>query len=280
VFAATHTDGTTRGIGTSGEAMVSKPKSIEQHRHQYAHNYLSSVVVRVDFFAPLSIPQTGPPNAIYQRIRRRFPTVESTKQSARVLRLSGEEAKVGQQEIEEWSYFSRARDKAFKLCASFAALEYFKYRSFEDLADDASLVIDVIFDSFADVQVNRLGLRYINKISLDESNPTDWARYLDEKLLAIFGLADKKSTISRAFQIIEFNYGDSAMRFQFGMPNPDYPATVRKKEFILDFDAYGTFMLTKQEITRDLELFHTRISAAFEQVITNVLRRKMNSKHG
>jgi uncharacterized protein (TIGR04255 family) len=260
--------------------MVSKPKATGGIRPHYAHNYLSQVIVRMDFLAPLPIPQTGPPKAIYQAIRRRFPIVENKKQLSRTFMVAEKGAVEQQEEIEEWSYFSTSRERAIRLNKSVAVLEYSKYKSFEDLMVDANSIIDAIHGAYADVQVNRLGLRYVNKITLDEGNPTEWARYLSKDLLSIFNLADKKSTIARVFQVMEFNYGDNSMRFQYGMLNPDYPAPIRKKEFILDFDSYCNMLMTKEEIIRNLNVFHSRMSEAFEQVITNGLRKKMSAKHG
>jgi uncharacterized protein (TIGR04255 family) len=120
----------------------------------------------------------------------------------------------------------------------------------------------------------------VNKVELKETHPTEWGKYLNENLLGIFKLADDAKTIARAFHILDFNYGDSNLRFQYGMPNADYPAPIRRKSFVLDFDAYCTLVLSQEEIGTYLDRFHDKIKVAFEQVITDDLRKKLRSARG
>jgi len=60
------------------------------------------------------------------------------------------------------------------------------------------------------------------------------------------------------------------------MHNPDYPARIRKKIFILDYDAYTTSLLTREEIRQSLPIFHDQIEQLFEKSITGRLREIMN----
>ena len=78
---------------------------------------------------------------------------------------------------------------------------------------------------------------------------------------------------------MDFSYDDEQrMRFQYGMPNPDYPAPIKKKHFILDFDAYAEMLIDISELGDTLDTFHDRINSAFEQVIKDGLRKKMGVK--
>ena len=125
----------------------------------------------------------------------------------------------------------------------------------------------------------RLGLRYIDEIALDEPKPMAWGKYLIPELLASFSLADKLDTVSRAFHVVEFSYPDETkMRFQYGMPNPDYPAPIKQKLFVLDYDTYCQFVIPTEDIPELLDRFHMRAHSAFEQVITDSLRRKLGVK--
>jgi uncharacterized protein (TIGR04255 family) len=60
------------------------------------------------------------------------------------------------------------------------------------------------------------------------------------------------------------------------MHNPDYPSPIKKKSFILDYDAYIVGLLTKAEINRNLEILHDEIEKMFELSITEKLRGMMN----
>ena len=99
-------------------------------------------------------------------------------------------------------------------------------------------------------------------------------------LLGAFELPDRTEELSRVFEIVEFNYGDSQLRCQFGMPNPDYPAPIRRKLFVLDLDAYRTGLMDPDEVPDLLDDFHARIKEIFEQSITDGLRRLMNGRKG
>ena len=53
------------------------------------------------------------------------------------------------------------------------------------------------------------------------------------------------------------------------MHNPDFPAPIKKKIFILDYDAYCSGILTKDEIFKNLPIFHAEIQRLFESSITD-----------
>jgi uncharacterized protein (TIGR04255 family) len=65
------------------------------------------------------------------------------------------------------------------------------------------------------------------------------------------------------------------MRFQYGMHNPDYPAPIKKKIFILDYDAYCNGILTKNDIFKYLPIFHEEVQKLFENSISDKLRIRM-----
>ncbi len=143
------------------------------------------------------------------------------------------------------------------------------------IREDFLSVTDALFNAYPKLQVKRLGLRYIDNIDIAEGNPTEWDKYLKPELNTIFAIAEKKEIISRAFHVLEFNYGEDLLRFQFGMFNPDYPAPIKKKIYTLDHDMYVARLLDKKDIGETLDRFHEKINRSFEEVITNELRKVM-----
>ncbi len=99
---------------------------------------------------------------------------------------------------------------------------------------------------------------------------------MNNKLLSIFNVADDKTKIARAFNNLTLNYDNFKLRFQYGMWNSDFPATIRKKVFILDYDAYDESLWSKDEIIKFLPIFHDKIEQLFEMSIKQALRDKMN----
>jgi uncharacterized protein (TIGR04255 family) len=246
-------------------------------RKKYRRNFLKQVIARIDFVPIEDMEPKGPPKSFYKAIKARFPIPEIKTIHAKTLRIStgAEKSEETSLELREWIYHGNARDKYLAVGRAGLAVEYSTYSSFEVLREDFLAAVVALFEAYGGLQVVRLGLRYINNIELNEENPTSWDKYIRPDLLAIFKIAPDQKTISRAFQILEMTDAEVSLRFQYGMPNPDYPAQIRKKVFVMDTDASCTLILGRDEITRYLNQFHDRINLMFESVITNDLRKKM-----
>jgi uncharacterized protein (TIGR04255 family) len=261
-------------VKKSSKAITHKSSNQAGHR-SYKKNFLKQVIVRVDFAEEISIGAKGPPRAFYLAIKEKFPLIEDKKTVMRQLLLDATGTKAITHEEREWFYHGKERQKYLRLMKDHFVLEYKSYNSFIDLKEDFVLGLDAFFKQYGDIGIKRFGLRYVDQIELEESDPTNWSEYLNPALLAPFSLADDVRTVNRMFSSIEFNYGDTNLRFQFGMPNPDFPAPLRKKMFVLDYDAYCGLLLNREEVINYLDVFHEKISDAFEQVITDGLRKKM-----
>ena len=154
---------------------------------------------------------------------------------------------------------------------------YNKYESFGAFKNHFLEIVDALFKCYGhDVVVKRFGLRYINKVHFDKGELINWDKYLDRNLLQIFNVAEDKTKICRAFHNLELNYGDMNFRFQYGVHNADYPAPLRSKDFILDFDEYYQGLQNQDEISNNLIRFHDKIEKSFEKFITEDLREVMN----
>jgi len=86
---------------------------------------------------------------------------------------------------------------------------------------------------------------------------------------------DNAAEICRAFNNLSFNYGDLFLTYQYGLYNADFPAPIRKRNFVLDFDAYCQGPQNFDDIRRNIDLFHDKIQDLFERSITDKLRNKM-----
>jgi uncharacterized protein (TIGR04255 family) len=71
------------------------------------------------------------------------------------------------------------------------------------------------------------------------------------------------------------NYGTMILTFKYGMHNPDFPAPIRKKIFVLDYDAYYQGLQEMSDILRNTAEFHDRIEKLFESSISPKLRAIM-----
>ncbi len=250
-------------------------------RKRYKRNFLKQVIARIDFTSHIPTLDEGPPQSVVQAIKKQFPIAEPRKQVLQQVMFSTSAGvQQSRQETYQWMYHSRKRDKLINVTGEFMYVEYKSYESFDILRNDFLIATNALFDAVDGLQVKRLGLRYIDNLDFPkEKNPTEWEQYLHPDVLSAFNLADDPATVARAFHVLDLNYGDMNMRFQYGMANPDFPAVVRRKLFTLDHDVYCARLLGREEIPQYLDRFHERINASFERVITDGLRKKMGLAH-
>lgn len=236
----------------------------------YTRNFLDTVLVRLDFATPF-------PESVQKEFAKRmkplFPIPEERKET-KGFSISADGLKA--QEQTSWFYNDRSSTKSLHLGPDALFIEYKKYESYQILKTDFLAAANAAFGLVPAIQAKRLGLRYVDKIEVKDGQPTQWETYLSPKLLKAFSLADDQDTISRILTVLEFQYDDGMrMKFQFGMPNPDFPAQIRQKQFVLDYDAFCSQLLELDDLEAMLDKFHGKISRSFEEVITDGLRKLM-----
>lgn len=249
-------------------------------RKKYVKDFLFKVIVRIDFDTPLIIAPTGPDAKLYETIQGRFPKTEVKNIEGQEFFLGPGVTKAQKIETIEWHYFGKNREKVLVFSSDFMAIEYSEYELYETLFEDFFSVLNVLYEVYSGLHIKRLGLRYIDHINIfsEDSDPTSWEKYLKPELCSIFKVADDRKTIARAFHVLEFNYGDDFLKFQYGMHNPDYPAPIKRKLYLLDFDMSASKLMDKHECIDSLGRFHDKLNSSFEEVITDELRVLMGIK--
>ena len=245
----------------------------------YKKNYLDNVIVRVDFAKEILDIDKALPESFVSEVIKSFPIPEPRVAQGKEYQIGPKVMAVKEVKHQEWYYHGKDRDKSLCITHNAMFINYIKYKdNFENLKKTFMEIIGVLQSAYPDLRFRRLGIRYIDKIEFNEPDFTSWEKYLDKKLLCIFDVADDKTKISRAFHNLELNYGDMNVKFQYGMHNPDYPAPIKKKIFILDSDVFLDAVQTKQEIEKNLTKFHDKLTQLFEQSITEKLREVMNGR--
>lgn len=248
---------------------------------RYSRNFLTEVIVRIDFLMPLEGITSKLPPSLMKGSKKRFPLAEPQQKVEQEFQISiaSNEAKSSRSsEISEWIFYSTDRKKVLKIAPQTLLISYKDYASYNQLREDFDDILGLFFTAYVDAQPHRLGLRYVNSIGFSEGHPLEWNGLLNSRLLGLFDFVPKSENLSRLFHVIEFNDSQSNLRFQFGMPNPDYPAIIRQKLFILDFDAYYQGLIEKEELADQLDRSHIKIQELFELSITDNLRTMMNEK--
>ncbi len=248
----------------------------------YKKTFLDQVIARVDFSSDLPIKESLP-DAIAREVVERFPISEPKKSFLGKVHIE-KGGDISAQKIDartEWNFHGKEREKTVCITSTFMWTNYKKYESFEVLKTDFLAVVKAIFECYKEaVVINRFGLRYINTFCISDGDPTDWTGYFDPKMLTLPDIVTDESKLSRALHNVELNFGDERLKVQYGMHNPDYPATIRNREFILDLDAFYGGLQDENQIEINLNKFHDDIKMFFEKCITNKLRKKMSDSNG
>jgi uncharacterized protein (TIGR04255 family) len=185
---------------------------------------------------------------------------------------------VRKNEFTEWNFYGRKREKRASITPHFFFVSDRSYTSFANLREGFLALVNSFFESFNDAQPSRLGLRYINTIKAPNGSPLDWKKNISSELLGLFSFSIPNAEPSRIFHNVEFTYEGFNLRFQFGIHNPDYPAPIRQRVFILDFDAYHQGLLQSTELPQHLDNFHKEIQILFERAITPEFRELLNAE--
>jgi len=190
--------------------------------NKYPHNYLDNVVVRIDFSSPLDELREIIPEDLNRGILEDFPILEPKERFEGEIKFDfskGNETanQFCKEKYQEWVYYGKNREKELHITLKFFSITYLKYQSFEELRNDFLKISKLLFARSPSFGTKRLGLRYINKIVLNENRPTEWGKYLDKKLLCAFNVVEDKRLISRVFHTLIFNEDDIRITFQYGM---------------------------------------------------------------
>jgi len=149
------------------------------------------------------------------------------------------------------------------------------YKNSEELKNIIELIISAVINVYGDIKIKRTGLRYINDIKIPEGNPFDWDSFINGSLVSSLGFISEGDNLSRSMGIIELNREDHNVLFQFGMYNPEYPNSIAKKVFVLDYDCYTTDKLKASEIMQRIKIMQKDEEKLFESSIEDGLRQKM-----
>ncbi len=244
---------------------------------RYKENPITEAIARIDFLNVIIEFRTEIHLDLGNVIKKIFPITESKELISRELQIEpNKEVKQLETKSTEWNFYDKKRNKRLCITENSMFIVHNKYEKYENFHDDFDSILDALFKYKPEIQVKRFGVRYINNIENIAGNPFDWNEIVNNNLLTIFDIPNDKSLISRAFHNLELNCGDYNVRFQYGMHNPDYPAPIKKKVFILDFDAYYGGIMSKADIEEFFPKFHLSIQELFEKSITNKYRKALN----
>ncbi len=245
---------------------------------KYTKNFIKKIIIRVDFNeTPLSF-EKGLPTSLTKKALEMFPISDPRPFIYKDIKITAQEDKINKIEGIEWRYHGKTRGKTLCISHDFVYIEYKKYESIDLINGTFLAILEELFIMNPDLQINRFGLRYINQINLEDStHPTEWEGFINKNLIDSFNIIEDRTRILRAFHLMDLDYSDMRILFQYGMNNPDHPAPIKKKVFILDYDASVEGLQTKDDIGLNIPKFYANIFRLFDISIDDKLREILNA---
>ena len=151
------------------------------------------------------------------------------------------------------------------------ALETTHYTTWEDFRERMHELIDVTVQHIAPGIEQRLGLRYIDRISeVEARSPADWTRYLAAELLGLVLHEGLGSAVTAARQqvLLDLNEGYSCT-FTHGF----LPGEAERLNYVLDYDVHreGGRPFDADLVKQALDVLHDDALKLFQASITPAL---------
>jgi uncharacterized protein (TIGR04255 family) len=244
----------------------------------YSKTFLKEVILRIDFPAPLPAFNKTIPAKVSKAALSRFPVSESQKVQAQELQFSATGISANSREETQWVFNGKAREKTLVVAPQHMVYTTRAYKTFEEMTEDFFHVLNVLRNIESELMISRMGLRYVNIIDLSDGDPLNWEGYINDSLLGMVGFNGRQANLSRAFHILEYNFDEIGLKCQFGVANPDYPAVARRRQFVLDMDAYSFSACDVDDIPRVVGEAHSLVQDFFESSIGDQTRKLLKQR--
>ena len=223
----------------------------------YKKNFLTNVIFRIDYPQITEYSQELL-KKFQEAIKSEFPILQESP--GKIIEFSvGEDQKVEfkDKELLKWTFFSKNKKRIASVEHNNMTLEFLEYDCFESLEKTLKTLLESLKNVFGEIISTRVGLRYVNQISLEEEDTFNFKDYIDDSLTKNLEFIEDKN-LSRTISVLEILEGEYSLRFQYGIPNSLYPGKILRKEFVLDIDGYTNDALNQKEVMDKIKEIYNR----------------------
>lgn len=150
-------------------------------------NYLDQVIFRIEFTREIDHSQKST-TSFYTGIKDIFPHKEDIKNTILEASFSQKKGgrKISQAEryVINYRFTDESKNIILGLDPTTLFIEVKLYTNFDDLISKIDLVLDNLKRCYGNLIIKRTGLRYINKIVLNEGDPLGWANLINDNLIS------------------------------------------------------------------------------------------------
>lgn len=249
----------------------------------YRKNFLTNVVLRLDFDAIAALRESVSIDvrpAFSARLAETFPVVSGKPTATLAVNVGPMGAAISQQMTGVVWDHRRVENgtQLIQLTPESMSIEYGKddFDHFPLFRAHVQLAVDSLIAEYHPHHVNRLGLRYINQVTLPEGNPLDWAGILRPDLITAAKAGALQDTqIVRSMHQITVRRGDHTSVFNYGLINPDFPNALARRVFVLDYDCSQVGQIAVGDILASVDQANTICETMFENSVDAGLREIM-----
>ena len=242
----------------------------------YRRNFLTNVILKINFPVILEISD-GTPTTFQKSILRDFPILEPVQQMEFKIENKGLNVVDHKSNKILWKFHNKENTEFVEL--DFGSLAYIvkNYTDYSTFRKSAESIFSRFFSNFPSILISRLGLRYINQITLEGTDYFNWGGYLNQNLIKKIDFYRNKTEIRRLLTVSELALDEeTVLNFKFGILNSTYPSPIVNREFLLDYDCHTSIQFEKEILTTKVNMYHRYIKDYFEASITDNLRKVLN----
>lgn len=249
------------------------------NNNTYTRNMIKKFIFRIDFINEISDLKENIPSNVTSKIVSNFPNSIMADVVESEIQIKKDLIRKKDRPFKQWEYISTDNSNKIVITPNFLLYDCSQYISFEDVLDKFLLIIEEIL-KFDNVQIGRIGIRYINGFPASEfeiNSISDWEKYFDSNLFAFSKFGGNQSNITNMVNSIEFSYPEFRIKFKSGFNNRNYPLIVTRPDFTIDCDGYSNAVVTSfEELKLIINSIHEELEKIFEKSITDDMRNKLN----
>jgi uncharacterized protein (TIGR04255 family) len=252
----------------------------------YRRNFLRHVVLRLDY-APLAALHGEKQPAFSAEIHDAFPYVQPN-QIMQFQFAIGAGPPVGQQSKGwQWLHTNVEGDGNRRIVGlapdhlSLDSVGQGTYTNFAEFYATFTAIYDKFMAAYGVAEYTRIGLRFINEITIQEGEPLDW-----DGLLAADLVAGVKPQFARELRMTRSMHQVTALKdditclVNYGLNNPDFPNPIARRQFVLDLDAYVSGGIPANEAKPKIRSLYSVAKDIFEASIGAGLRQRLEAPGG
>jgi len=247
---------------------------------KYPRNFIKQVICRIDFLDYIEEEFLFDTTVVSEIIKSYSMKEKDQIMRFNMINIIGSNLNVSGQSIDGIQRTYTTPDGKNKIIISnkYIISEINNYDTFESIITNLQRILKAIFKRKA-INVVRTGIRYIN--IYDEDQIKVMKKYFSQIIASTISTTvakhDETIKMTRSIHLAQYSVDGMTLNFRFGLYNKNYPSTIKKNDFTLDFDCFTQEAINNtDEIIRYLKKGHDAIRCLFEGSITNDLRKVMN----